>query len=97
MIVNGINVTLPQLIARNSAIELVAVSFTGLSVCNSSIALMPIGVAALSSPSMLAAIFMQHRAVRRMSVGHFGKQPSHDRPHEPSEQRRSIRRPWRHS
>src|SRR6185295_16345241 len=48
MIVTGINVTLPQLIARNWAIEFVAVSFTGLSVCNSSIALSPMGVAALS-------------------------------------------------
>ena len=83
MIVNGISVMLPQLIARNSAIELVAVSLTGLSVCSSSMALSPIGVAALSRPSILAEKFMQHRALCRMAIGHFRKQPSHQWPHGP--------------
>ncbi len=54
MIVMGTRVILPVLSAKNIIIELEAVSFCALSDCNSSIALMPRGVAALLKPSQLA-------------------------------------------
>ena len=51
-------VTLLVLIARNSAIALVAVPFSGFRVSSSCIALIPNGVAALPRPSALALMFM---------------------------------------
>ena len=70
-------VTLLLLIARNIAMLLVAVSFTGLSVCSSSMALSPIGVAALSMPSMLAERFMSIAPCAGWPSGTSGKQPAH--------------------
>ncbi len=46
-------------ITRNIIIGLVAVSFFGLSSCNCCMAFRPVGVAALSRPSMLEAIFIK--------------------------------------
>ena len=56
--VTGNSVTAAVLMTRNRICASVAVSGSGLSVCNSRMALSPSGVAALSSPSMLAAMFM---------------------------------------
>ena len=53
--IGGMSWTLAVLRASSIAIESVAVSGSGLSVCNSSIALMPNGVAALPRPNTLAA------------------------------------------
>ncbi len=50
----GTSCTLAVFSASSITIELVAVSLTGFSFCSSSIALMPIGVAAFPSPSTLA-------------------------------------------
>jgi hypothetical protein len=55
IIVAGMSCTPDVVIARNVTIGFVAVSWSLLSVCIDSIALMPSGVAALASPSMLAA------------------------------------------
>src|SRR5687767_8427588 len=52
----GISCTPVVVIAMNVTIGLLAVVLSGLSACNSSIALMPSGVAALLRPSMLAAV-----------------------------------------
>ena len=54
----GIMVTAEALITINIISAFDAVSLRGLSSCICSMALRPIGVAALSSPSMLAAIFI---------------------------------------
>lgn len=59
MIEIGISISPEVLITRNMIIGLLAVSFFGFSSCNSFIALSPIGVAALSSPSILADIFIK--------------------------------------
>ncbi len=56
--VTGSRVTDAVLITRNRICASLAVSGDGLSFCSSCIALMPSGVAALSSPSMLAPMFM---------------------------------------
>ena len=53
----GNNVTLDVLIARNSAIEFVAVPLQGLSLSSSCIARIPNGVAAFPRPSAFADIF----------------------------------------
>src|SRR3546814_13912664 len=55
--VTGSSVSDEELSTRNSICALVAVLGSGLSVCRECIALRPIGVAALSSPSALAAKF----------------------------------------
>src|SRR5262245_10977022 len=55
IIVAGISCTPDVVTAMNVTIAFVAVSLSGLMACNSSIALMPSGVAALLRPSMLAA------------------------------------------
>ncbi len=55
---SGARATFDVLMARNSAIALVATPGVGLRRLSSIIALMPKGVAALPSPSMLAAMFM---------------------------------------
>ena len=47
------------LITRNIIMGLLAVSFLGFSSCNSFMAFSPMGVAALSSPSILADIFIK--------------------------------------
>ena len=57
-IVTGNSVNDELLSTRNRICALVAVFFCGLSSCNECMALMPIGVAALSSPRMFAAKFM---------------------------------------
>ena len=57
---------------RNMIIGLVAVSFLGLSSCSCSIAFSPSGVAALSSPSMLAATFMKMLPVTGCPLGMSG-------------------------
>ena len=58
---------------RNIIIGLVAVSFFGLSSWSCSIAFSPSGVAALSSPSMLAATFMKMLPVTGCPLGMSGK------------------------
>ena len=55
----GMMVRPEVLSTRNIIIEFDAVSFFTFSSCNLSIAFRPSGVAALSSPSMLAAMFMK--------------------------------------
>ena len=55
----GMMVMPDVLSTRNMIIASVAVSFSLLSSCSSFIALRPIGVAALSSPSILAETFMR--------------------------------------
>ena len=55
----GMSVRPLVLSTRNMIMALLAVSFLGLSCCSPSIALRPSGVAALSSPSMLALKFMK--------------------------------------
>ena len=55
----GISVRPLVFSTKNMIIGFVAVSFLGFSSCNCSIAFRPRGVAALSRPSMLAAIFMK--------------------------------------
>ena len=59
MILIGMMMRPEVLITRNMIIGLEAVSFFGFSSCSSFIALSPNGVAALSSPSMLADIFIK--------------------------------------
>ena len=56
IIVDGISCTPEVVMAMNVTIGLLAVSLSPFSSCSSSIALIPNGVAALFSPSMLAAI-----------------------------------------
>ena len=55
----GMMVRPDVLSTRNMIIGLVAVSFLGFSSCRPSMAFRPSGVAALSSPSMLAEMFMK--------------------------------------
>ena len=59
MMLTGMMVRPEVFSTRNIIIGLVAVSFFGFSSCMLSIAFRPNGVAALSSPSMLAAMFMK--------------------------------------
>ena len=58
---------------RNMIIAFDAVSFFGLSSCRPSIALRPSGVAALSRPSMLAAMFMKMLPMAGCPLGMPGK------------------------
>ena len=60
-------------IAKKVHIASVAVSFCLFSSCNSFIAFSPIGVAALPSPSILAAIFNTIDPIAGWSLGTFGK------------------------
>ena len=55
----GISVSPLVFSTRNIIIEFVAVSFRVFSSCNCSMAFRPMGVAALSRPSMLAERFMK--------------------------------------
>ena len=53
-------IVMPDVLSvRNIIIELLAVSFALLMLCNSCMALRPMGVAALSRPSILAEIFIK--------------------------------------
>ena len=61
----GSRVTAEVLMARKSAIELVATPFTGLSFSSSTIAFRPKGVAAFPRPSMLEAMFRIMQRDRR--------------------------------
>jgi len=58
---------------RNIIMELLAVSFLGFNSCSSSMAFSPIGVAALSSPNMFAAIFIKIDPVTGCPLGISGK------------------------
>ena len=57
---------------RNIIIGLVAVSFRVLRLCSCSMALSPSGVAALSRPSILAAMFMKMEPVAGWPLGMSG-------------------------
>src|SRR5256714_5136448 len=72
MAVAGINCTELVLIARNVHIAFVATSVRGLSVFRSRIARKPSGVAALPSPSMLAAMFITIEPIAGCSGGTSG-------------------------
>ena len=64
----------PELLStRNMIIASVAVSLLGLSVCISCMARSPIGVAALSRPSMLADMFMKMAPIAGCPLGMPGK------------------------
>jgi len=69
----GRRVTLLVLMARKSAIESVAVPFLPFRRSSSCMARMPNGVAALASPSMLAARFMIIAPMAGWSGGTSGK------------------------
>ena len=69
----GISVRLEVFNTRNMIIGLLAVSFRGFSSCRPSMAFRPSGVAALSSPSMLAARFMKMLPVTGCPLGMSGK------------------------
>ena len=73
MMLIGISISPEVFSTRNMIIGLVAVSFFGFSSCNSFIALSPMGVAALSSPSMLAERFMKMDPMAGCPLGMFGK------------------------
>ena len=62
-----------MLSTRNIIIGLVAVSFFGLSSCICCMAFSPVGVAALSSPSMLEAMFMNILPITGWFLGMSGK------------------------
>ena len=68
----GINVSPLVFNTRNIIIGLDAVSFFWFRSCNCSIALRPSGVAALSSPSILAAIFINIEPVTGCPLGMSG-------------------------
>lgn len=68
----GIIVRPDALMLKNMIMAFVAVSFFPLSVCNCCIAFSPIGVAALSSPSMFADIFMNIVPAAGWSLGNSG-------------------------
>ena len=72
MMLTGMSVSPLVLSTRNIIIGLVAVSFFGLSSCNCSIAFNPRGVAALSRPSILAAMFMNMLPVTGCPLGMSG-------------------------
>lgn len=69
---SGKIVTLEVLIARNRHMALVAVPFSGLSLSNSVMAFMPIGVAAFPNPSIFAAMFMIMALMAGCSAGTSG-------------------------
>ena len=82
--VTGNSVSDEAFITRNRICALLAVSSLGLSVCSSRIARRPIGVAALSRPSTLAAKFRQIRPIAGCPAGTSGIRrrnsgPSHAR------------------
>ena len=68
----GISVRPEVFSTRNMIIGFEAVSFFVFSSCNCSIAFKPSGVAALSSPSILAAIFMKMEPVTGCPLGISG-------------------------
>ena len=69
----GMMVSPLVLSTRNMIMGLVAVSFLGLSSCNWAIAFRPVGVAALSSPSMFEAMFMNMEPMAGWFLGISGK------------------------
>lgn len=71
--VAGINCTHAEFITRNMTIEFVALVFLSFSFWSSSIALMPKGVAAFDSPSILEAIFMTIALIAGCLEGRSGK------------------------
>ncbi len=71
--VAGMTVTADVLMTRKRIISSLAVCLSGFSSCSSSMALRPRGVAALSSPSMLAAMFMTMLPVAGCPAGMPGK------------------------
>ena len=73
MILTGISVSPDVFSTRNMIIGLLAVSFFGFSFCRPSIALSPSGVAALSRPSIFAAIFINMEPVTGCPLGMSGK------------------------
>ena len=73
MMLTGIRISPDVLMTRNMIIGLVAVSFFGFSSCSSFIAFSPSGVAALSSPSMLADRFMKMEPMAGCPLGMSGK------------------------
>ena len=73
MMLIGISVSPEVFSTRNMIIGLLAVSFFGFNSCNPSMAFKPKGVAALSSPSMLAARFMKMLPVTGCPFGMSGK------------------------
>ena len=72
MMETGMSVSPEVFSTRNMIIGLLAVSFFGLISCNCSMAFSPSGVAALSRPSMLAAIFMKMLPVAGCPLGISG-------------------------
>ena len=72
MMLTGIKVSPEVLRTRNIIIGLVAVSFFVFSSCSCSIAFNPNGVAALSRPSMLAAMFIKIEPVTGCPFGMSG-------------------------
>ena len=67
-------ITSPEVFStRNIIMAFVAVSFLGFSSCSFSMALRPSGVAALSRPSMLAAMFMKMLPMAGCPLGMSGK------------------------
>src|SRR3712207_9377420 len=69
----GMMVSPLVLSTRNIIIGLVAVSFLGLSSCSWAMAFSPVGVAALSSPSMFDAMFMNMLPMAGWFLGIFGE------------------------
>ena len=72
MMLTGMSVSPDVFSTRNIIIGLDAVSFFVFSSCICSIAFSPSGVAALSSPSMLAAMFMKMEPVTGCPLGMSG-------------------------
>ena len=72
MMLTGISVSPLVFSTRNIIMGFVAVSFFGFSCCSCSMALRPRGVAALSRPSMLAAMFMKMEPVTGCPLGMSG-------------------------
>ena len=73
MILIGISVSPEVLRTKNIIIGLLAVSLFGFNCCSSSIAFSPIGVAALSSPSIFAERFIKIAPVAGWPLGMSGK------------------------
>ena len=73
MMLTGIRIRPEVLMTRNMIIGLVAVSLRGFSSWSSFIAFSPKGVAALSSPSMLADRFMKMEPMAGCPLGMSGK------------------------
>ena len=73
MMLIGIRISPEVLSTRNMTIGLVAVSFWGFNSCSSFIAFNPIGVAALSSPNILAERFIKIEPMAGWPLGISGK------------------------